>query len=55
VNKVMTYSRVIFGVLLMSHEGDETQDISVLKDDLTQIGRYVIEPFPLIIHLTKLR
>ncbi|KAF8801657.1 hypothetical protein BYT27DRAFT_7197884 [Phlegmacium glaucopus] len=38
VDKVMTYSRVVFEALLISQEGDKTQDISVLKEDLMQIG-----------------
>jgi len=37
----------------MSQKGDETQDISVLKDDLTHIGRYTIELFLLVTHLEK--
>jgi len=49
----MTYSRVVFEALLMSQKGDETQDISVLKDDLTHIGRYTIELFLLVTHLEK--
>ena len=35
----MIYSRVVFEALLMAQKGDEMQDISVLKEDLTQIGR----------------
>lgn len=50
----MTYSRVVFEALLMSQEGDELQDISTLKEDLTQIGRYIAESLPKHFILKKL-
>ncbi|KAF8801655.1 hypothetical protein BYT27DRAFT_7197881 [Phlegmacium glaucopus] len=52
VDKVMIYSRVVFEALLMSQEGDETQNISVLKEDLIQIGS-VLESIYNLLHVPK--